>query len=44
MTAIEAWTHFQATGESPLSRWQSHLLLWDGEEDAARAPVSGWGR
>ena len=30
MTAIEAWTHFHATGESPLSRWQSHLLVWEG--------------
>ena len=30
MTAIEAWNHFQATGESPLSRWQSHLLVWEG--------------
>ncbi len=30
MTAIEAWSHFQATGESPLSRWQSHLLVWEG--------------
>ena len=27
MTAIEAWNHFHATGESPLSRWQSHLLV-----------------
>ncbi|MDE2972227.1 MAG: methyltransferase [Acidobacteriota bacterium] len=27
MTAIEAWNHFQATGESPLSRWQSVLLV-----------------
>lgn len=44
MTAVEALSHFHATGESPLSRWQSHLLLWEGEEDAARAPVSGWGR
>ena len=31
MTAIEAWTHFHATGESPLSRWQSHLLVWEAE-------------
>lgn len=30
MTAIEAWNHFDATGESPLSRWQSHLLVWEG--------------
>ena len=30
MTAIEAWRHFHATGESPLSRWQSHLLVWEG--------------
>ena len=30
MTAIEAWNHFQATGESPLSRWQSQVLVWDG--------------
>ena len=29
MTAIEAWNHFQATGESPLSHWQSHLLVWE---------------
>ena len=29
MTAIEAWNHFQTTGESPLSRWQSHLLVWE---------------
>jgi len=28
VTAVEAWEHFQATGESPLSRWQSHLLVW----------------
>ncbi|MCY4582118.1 MAG: methyltransferase, partial [Chloroflexi bacterium] len=28
MTAVEAWEHFQAAGESPLSRWQSHLLVW----------------
>lgn len=28
MTAIEAWNHFQATGESPLSRWQSHVFVW----------------
>ena len=30
MTAIEAWNHFEATRESPLSRWQSHLLVWEG--------------
>ena len=30
MTAVEAWKHFAATGESPLSRWQSHLLAWEG--------------
>ena len=30
MTAIEAWNHFQATRESPLARWQSHLLVWEG--------------
>ena len=30
MTAIEAWNHFQTTGESPLSRWQSHLLVCEG--------------
>ena len=30
MTAIEAWNYFQATGESPLSRWQSHFLVWEG--------------
>lgn len=30
MTAVEAWQHFRATGESPLSRWQSHLLAWMG--------------
>lgn len=30
ITAIEAWNHFHATGESPLSRWQSHLLVWGG--------------
>lgn len=30
MTAAEAWNHFEATGESPLSRWQSHLLVWRG--------------
>lgn len=30
MTAVEAWKRFQATGESPLSRWQSHLLVWEG--------------
>lgn len=41
MTAIEAWTHFQATGESPLSRWQSHLLVWEGQEDPGRAATRG---
>lgn len=30
MTAIEARSHFRATGESPLSRWQSHLLVRAG--------------
>ena len=30
MTAVEAWQRFRRTGESPLSRWQSHLLLWKG--------------
>ncbi len=30
MTAIEARNHFHATGESPLSRWQSHLLVREG--------------
>lgn len=30
MTAIEAWNHFTATGESPLSHWQSHLLVREG--------------
>ena len=30
MTAVEAWNRFEATGESPLSRWQSHLLVWEG--------------
>ncbi len=30
MTAVEAWKHFQATGESPLSRWQNHLLVREG--------------
>lgn len=41
MTAIEAWSHFHATGESPLSRWQSHLLVWEGQENPARAPTRG---
>ena len=30
MTAVEAQVHFAATGESPLSRWQSHLLVRGG--------------
>ena len=30
MTAVEAWNHFHATGESPLSRWQSQLLVRRG--------------
>ena len=30
MTAVEAWKRFQTTKESPLSRWQSHLLVWEG--------------
>ena len=30
MTAVTAWNHFIATGESPLSRWQSHLFVWTG--------------
>ena len=30
MTAIEAWRHYRETGDSPLSHWQSHLLVWEG--------------
>ena len=30
MTAVEARQRYRATGESPLSRWQSHLLVWEG--------------
>ena len=30
ITAVEAWAHHQETGESPLSRWQNHLLIWRG--------------
>ena len=30
MTAVEAWNLFQATGENPLSRWQSHLFVRKG--------------
>ena len=41
MTAIEAWNHFHATGESPLSRWQSHLLVWEREKEPARARAQG---
>lgn len=29
MTAFEAQEHFSATGRSPLSRWQMHLLRFD---------------
>lgn len=30
MTAVEAWNHYRETRESPLSQWQSHLLVWEG--------------
>ena len=30
MTAVEARELHRETGESPLSRWQSHLLVWEG--------------
>ena len=30
MTAVEAWAHHQQTGQSPLARWQDHLLIWHG--------------
>ena len=30
MTAVEAWQRYRETGESPLSRWQSHLLVREG--------------
>lgn len=30
MTAVEARQRYQETGESPLSRWQSRLLVWEG--------------
>ena len=30
MTAVEARRHYRETGESPLSRWQSHLFVWEG--------------
>ena len=30
MTAVEAWQRYRETGKSPLSRWQSHLLVWEG--------------
>lgn len=30
MSAVEAWERYQRCGESPLTRWQSHLLEWSG--------------
>ncbi len=30
MTAVEAWERYRKSGESPLSRWQSHLFMWRG--------------
>ena len=30
MTAVEAWQRHETDGESPLSRWQNHLLVWTG--------------
>ena len=30
MTAVEARQRYRKTRESPLSRWQSHLLVWEG--------------
>ena len=32
MTAGEACERFRETGESPLSRWQNHLLVWRGRD------------
>lgn len=31
LTAVQARQRYRKTGESPLSRWQSHLLVWKGE-------------
>ena len=31
MTAVEAWRRYRESGESPLSRWQSHLLVREGQ-------------
>ena len=30
VTAVEAWKRHETDGESPLSRWQNHLLVWTG--------------
>ena len=30
MAAAEAWKRHETDGESPLSRWQNHLLVWTG--------------
>jgi len=36
--ARQAWAHFQATGLSPLTRWQTHLFRYVGEDAVADTP------
>jgi methylase of polypeptide subunit release factors len=36
--ARQAWAHFQATGLSPLTRWQTHLFRYVGEDTVADTP------